>query len=417
MARLTSNIGSLYALQIANYVLPLITLPYLVRVLGIQDYGLLAFTYSLIQYFVIITDYGFNLSATRQVAMYKLDEYKLSQVVSAVFFIKTGFMILSALVLSAIVYFVDEYRTLWVLYVVGFSLVIGNVLFPVWLYQGMEKMAVITILNVSAKAISAVAIFIFVQEKADLPIAVFLQSAGGLFAGLGSIYVMHQFFPSVRICIPDVSFIKNTLNEGWHIFVSQLSANLVSNSNVLILGIFHGSHSVGQYAIAEKIIKAAINLQMPVCNAVFPRVGVLFRDSPASARAFLRRIIKYFLPVAATVSLCMLFGADKIILLIAGTSDPEAALLIQIMSLLPITVFLDNIFGTQILLNLGYKRQFMNAILYSGIIAIVLSLILVPRFSAMASASIYLGSEIILLLIMIWQVRRLGLWRDGKDVS
>ena len=416
MAKLAANIGSLYALQLANYVLPLVTLPYLVRVLGIQDYGLLAFTYSLVQYFVVVTDYGFNLSATRQVAFYRDDPEELNRIVSAVFLIKVVLMILSAIVLCVIVFAVAEYRSSWSLYAAAFSLVVGNVLFPVWLYQGLERMPLITILNVGAKALATISIFVFVESREDLLTAVFLQSAGGLFAGIGSAFALRRFCPSIRLCRPGVLLIKRTFLEGWHIFLSQLSANLVNNSSVFILGVFHGSQNVGQFALAEKIVKAAVNLQVPVCNAIFPKVGALFLESPAKARVFLRRIVKYFLPVAASVSLCLLFGADLVTRLIAGVRDPEVALLMRVMSLLPITIFLDNIFGTQILLNLGYRRQFMTAILYSGLFAIGLSLALVPQFGARASAAIYFGSELLLLALMVRQVRLLGVGL-GKEVS
>jgi polysaccharide transporter, PST family len=416
MAKLATNIGSLYAVQIANYVLPLVTLPYLVRVLGIRDYGLLAFTYSVIQYFVILTDYGFNLSATRQVAHNREDMDSVGQIASAVFLIKGALMVLSAILLALVVIAIPDYRSNWPLFAVGFSLVAGNVLFPVWLYQGLEKMPQITVLNVAAKSLVAASIFVFVQNQDDLIVAVFLQSAGALFAGLGSVFVLSRFIPTLRLRWPGWPMVKQTLHEGWHIFLSQISGSLVSNSNVFILGAFHGSQSVGHYALAEKIIKAALNVQAPVCNAIFPRVGALFTTAPAQAKALLRRTVTHFLPVSVSLSICLFFCADLITRLIAGIESLETAGLLRIMALLPITVFLDNILGTQVLLNLGYRRQFMASILVAGLFGLAASLILVPWFGATASASVYLATEILLLGSMAWQVYLLFVVRNRVEI-
>jgi PST family polysaccharide transporter len=409
MSRLTTNIGALYALQAANYILPLITLPYLVRVLGVSNFGLIAFSASLIQYFVVLTDYGFNLSATRDVAVSRDNPDRLGEVVSAVFAVKGILMVASALLLAAIVWLVSDYRVHWELYAATFLLVVGNVFFPVWLYQGLERMPVITTLNVLAKASAVAGIFLFVHSANDVVIAAALQSAGALLAGVISIFVLPRICPDVKLRIPSAHRLKEVMREGWHIFVSQLSANLVNNSNVLILGMFHGSHMVGQYAIAEKIVKAAISIQIPVCNAIYPRMGALFHESEENALIFLRKTLRYVAPIVVGASLALLFGADIVVHLIVGHPDDEVALLMRIMALLPITVFMDNLYGTQILLNIGRRSEFMRAVLYSGIFAISAALLTVPHFSAIASAGVYLASEVVLLILMVRYVHKAGL--------
>lgn len=409
MRQLSKNISSLYVLQAANYILPLITLPYLVRVLGVSNYGLIAFSASLIQFFVILTDYGFNLSATREVAVSRDDPKRLGEVMSAVFVVKSVLMVASAFLLTAIVWLVGDYSEHWDVYAVTFLLVIGNVLFPVWLYQGLERMVVITVLNVLVKAAAVVAILMFVNGEDDVVIAAALQSAGALLAGVLSLFVLPRICPEVRLRMPSVQRLREAMQQGWHIFVSQLSANLVNNSNILVLGLFHGSHSVGQYAIAEKIVKAAISVQVPVCHAIYPRMGTLFNESQEKALVFLRQTLRYVAPIVVAASLLLLLGADFIVRLIVGRADEEVALLIRIMALLPVTILLDNLYGAQILLNIGRRSEFMRAVLYSGLFSIAAALIAVPYFAAKASAAIYLASEVLLLLFMIRYVHKAGI--------
>ena len=158
------NFISLSFLQGANYILPLITLPYLVRVLESDKYGLIMFAQAFIQYFVVITEYGFNLSATRLISLNRDNNTKISDIFFSVIFIKIFFMILSLFVISAIVFLISRFTADKEIYFLTFGIVIGNVLFPVWFFQGIEKMKYITVLHVLAKAIFTVLIFLFVKK-------------------------------------------------------------------------------------------------------------------------------------------------------------------------------------------------------------------------------------------------------------
>lgn len=136
---LLENFFSLSALQIFGYVLPLITLPYLVRVLGVEKYGLVAFANSFVAYFQMLTDYGLYLSAIREVSVHREDKQQLNKIFSTVMIIKSILLAVSFLILLVIVFGFSKFSANWELYLFAFGLVIGSVLFPVWFFQGMEK--------------------------------------------------------------------------------------------------------------------------------------------------------------------------------------------------------------------------------------------------------------------------------------
>ena len=181
--RVFHNFVYLYLVRIANYILPLLTVPYLVRVLGPGKYGLLAFAQAFIQYFMILTDYGFSASATREISVNSSDPLKVSRIFSSVMAIKTFLMILSFSVLSLAILIFGKFRSNSLVYFYTFGIVLGDLLFPVWFFQGMEKMKYITLRNIVAKIIFTASIFIFIRKPSDYIYVPLINSLGFLITG------------------------------------------------------------------------------------------------------------------------------------------------------------------------------------------------------------------------------------------
>lgn len=401
---LFENVIFLYILQGVNYALPLITLPYLVRVLGTEKYGLLAFAASFIQYFVIITDYGFNLTATQQISINKENIHKVALIYYSVLFVKMLLLLFCFIVFSVIVFSIEIFYQNWQLYYIVFLSVLGNVLFPTWLFQGMEKMKELSIISSSARVFVTLLIFIFIHKQSDYLLAALIQVLGVLTSGVIALVLIRHSL-SIRFYWPSYNDMRDSAKQGWFIFISQLAVALFTNTNIFILGLFSNNTAVGYFAIADKIVRAVISISVPVTTSIYPRVSALFYSSKEAALTFLKKTCILGIMVFSICSLLLFIFADRIVLVIYGHYNNSISILIKIMSLLPLTVFLDNLWGTQVMLNIGLNKQFMFIITGAGMFSLICSLLLVPKYGANASATILLATEILILILMIIVVR------------
>lgn len=397
--RLASNILSLGVLQGANYILPLLTVPYLVRVLGPEYFGKLAFATATITYFMLVTDYGFNLSATRQISIHRYNKDKVNEIFSSVMMIKTALMVVSFGLMSLLVFSFEKFSQNWEVYYITFGMVIGQVLFPVWFFQGMERMKYITYLNLGAKAFFTVCIFIFVKEKADYLLVPLLTAMGFIVAGIWSLYLVKKEF-NVRFTWQTVATLKHQLAEGWHVFFSSMAISLYTISTTFILGLFTNNTVVGYFAAADKIVQAVKGLYQPVSQAIYPLISKKIHEDKQAGLAFTHRTTWVLGTGMFVISAALFLLAEPIVSLLLGEKYQQSILLLQVMSFLPFIIALSNIYGIQTMLNLGYKQAFSRILVVAAILGVGLSLILVPLYEGFGSALTMLIVEIFVTALM-----------------
>ena len=414
--RLFENFLSLSFLQGANYILPLITLPYLVRVLGPEKYGLIAFAQSFIQYFNILTDYGFNLSATREISIHRDNKEKVSEIFSSVMIIKFGLMIISLLILSFLVFTIPKFRNDWLVYFFTFGIIFGNVLFPIWFFQGMERMKYITILNIVAKGIFTICIFIFIRKMEDYLYVPLINSIGFLVAGGLSLRIVSKDF-GIKFILPSFKAIKHQLKEGWHIFISTVAISLYTTSNTFILGLFTNNTIVGYYAAAEKIVKAIQGLLSPISQTVYPHISKLASESKERALNFIRKLVKIVGGISFVISFSIFIFADLIVNLILGSQYQQSIIVLRILAFLPFVIGLSNIFGIQTMLTFNLKQAFSKILISAGLLNIVLALILAPLYQHIGISITVLTTEIFVTLSMLFYLQKKGIKIFGRKTE
>ncbi|MBU4312582.1 MAG: flippase [Candidatus Omnitrophica bacterium] len=398
------NFFSLSFLQAADYILPLITLPYLVRVLGPAKFGLVAFAQAFAQYFVILTNYGFHMSATREISINRGDKKEITKIFSSVLLIKLCFLALSFLVLIGLVSSVPKFRNDWLIYLFTFGVVIGNALLPIWFFQGMERMKYITFLNIASKLIFTISIFVFIRKAEDYIYVPLINSLGFLIAGISGLWIVRRSF-KIRFSRPDLKSIKHQLKEGWYIFISGVSVSLYTTSNTFILGLFTNNTIVGYYSAGERLIRAVQKLLSPLSNAVYPYISKLANESREKALGFIGKLTILVGGGSFIVSLGIFVFAAFITNTILGPQYQKSIIVLRILAFLPFLTSLNTMFGTQTMIPFNLKAALSKIFISAGIINIALALVLTPIYKHIGISIAVLFTESFITAIMFFYLR------------
>lgn len=363
--RLLSNFLSLSVLQAFTYVLPLITLPYLVRVLGVDKFGLVIFAQSFIIFFNVLVDFGFDLSATREVSIHRDDKKKLTEIFSSVMIIKFILLWVSFIILSIIIFSFKKFSVDWKLYYFTFLGVIGQALFPIWYFQGLERMRYIATINIVSKLIFTIAIFIFVQDNTDYILVPILNGLGVIVVGLYSVLIIRKDFQQ-SFQIQSMHTLIIYFKDSSQFFLSRISVSIYTSANAFVLGLFTNATMVGYYSIAEKLYMAIQSLYQPIVQVLYPYVA---------KEKNIRLFKKIFYSVVGLnifgVVFLYFFGEYIFALLFTKEIGRESIFVFKILLIANLIVVPSILIGYPFLGALGFAKYANVSVIYASIAHII----------------------------------------------
>lgn len=348
-----ANFSYLSILQIFAIIFPLLTYPYLLRVIGLELYGVIIFAQAIITYVSLVINFGFNMSGARNVAIYKNDKEKLSQIVSSTYLCKFILWFICLVAYMTIISLFPFFQKHYWVYVYSFLLTFNELLLPIWLFQGLEKMKYITIVNLSARLLFVIAIFLFIHEQGDYLWVPFLNGVGAIIAGCLSLYIVLKK-EKIRLSTIPMKILLMSYKESTPLFISTLSTQIYVNVNKLVIGSFLGMSEVSIYDIAEKVLHL---MKLPIsmtAQAVFPKI------SREQNIRFINRIM--FLVAGATTFayIIMFIGSDWIVYFFSGTSIESASTVMRLLGVSAILVSFNSFLGGNRLVPLGYSSVYMH---------------------------------------------------------
>ena len=300
----TENIASLTLLQVCGYVFPLLTFPYLTKVLGAECFGLIAFAATVIGYFQTFTDWGFQYTAVRDIAQHQDSPEEVSRIFSRVMNARVCLMLLSLLVLLAMLFIVPSFKENSLVLIFTYFIVPGHVLFPDWFFQGIERMKYVTLSNFIFKVVFTILVFVCIHDRSDYLWQPLLTALGYLVAGVFSMFLIIRkwgyqwYFTSFRQ-------IWETIREGFDIFLNTILPQMYNSFSQLLLMFWAGPTACGLYAAADKFNAIMSQMIQVVSRAFFPFLARRIDKHALYA--------KMYITVTALCSLLLIITAPYII--------------------------------------------------------------------------------------------------------
>ena len=374
---LIQNFAYLSLLQVAGYIFPLITMPYLAKVIGVDGFGKIAFAAAVMIWLQTIADWGFNFTATRDVAQNREDRRKVSEIFSSVLWARIVLMLISAAILFLLVVFIPLFKKNADVLFVSFLMIPGHILFPDWLFQAMERMKYITILNVASKLLFTIAVFVFIKEKSDYILQPLLTSFGFLFSGIIAFYYILIKW-KIKLYKPSLNSIWDTIRKSTDVFLNNLLPTLYNSFSTVLLGIFGGVVANGIFDAGKKFIMIAQQFMTMLSRAFFPFLS--------------RKIEKHHVYTRINIILSLTFStflflfAPIIINTFFTDEFLDSIIVLRIMSFSIFFMSLNNIYGTNYMIIKGYERELRNITLIVSVLGFALSFPLIYYWGYIGAA-------------------------------
>lgn len=380
---LVQNALSLYGVQIASYVIPLVTIPYLARVLGASGWGLVAFAQAFGSWVALIGEYGFSLSGTREIARYRADRDKLTEIVSGVLGAKVLLALASIVAALLAARWVPIFREHPALLWAGMFWALTQGFSMTWFFQGFERMPLAAGLDMVTRILATIGIFIFVHHPEDSWKALAVQGVGSSASLLLGLAIA---FREIPFRLPSRGAVSEAFRMGWSMFLFKSSVSLYTAGNAFILGLFVSPQLVGYYAGAEKISRACLGLLNPITQTLYPRLSHLAYHSRERATRLARIGLVVMGAGGAGLGLLLFAFAPILVRVLLGHGFLPAVPVLRILSLLMPLIGLSMFLGIQWMLPLGLDRLFNTITIMAGVINIGLAVALAPAFAEVGMA-------------------------------
>lgn len=371
------NFGYLSLLQVAGYVFPLITMPYLARVIGAYGFGKIAFASAIVVWIQTISDWGFNLTATRDVAQNRSDKDTVSHIFSNVLWARCLLTLLSGLILMIATVMIPYLRTNRAIIMITFLLVPGHILFPEWFFQAIEKMKFTTLFNLLIKFIFTIAVFLFIHDKNDYLLQPLLTTTGYLICGIGALFLILKRW-GYTLHKPQKDEIFETIKDSTDVFLNSLMPNLYNSFSVMLLGFLGGSTANGLYDGGSKFPTIFYNFQSVLSRVLYP-----FLSRHPDKHSLYAKI-----NIGSTIigSLLLILTAPLAIRIMLGSEFEQSIIVMRILSFSVIFLSLNYTYGTNYLIIHHKEKPLRNLTFMASIIGMCASIPLVYYFSFVGAA-------------------------------
>lgn len=389
--------------QFLLLVLPIVTLPYVSRVLLPKGVGLNAWVYSVNSYFVMFAVLGLTVYAQREIATKREDDIELSR---SFWRIEFASIFMGTVSLICYMIFITSYDR-YTVYLMAYSLSIVAVIFDVsWLFSGLENFKILAFRNIIVKLLAVTFIFLFVRSSSDLLIYIFIQSGSILISNI-------SLWPSAIKLVGWPQKIKfngifEQITGSFQLFIPQISVSIYLTLNKILLGIFSNNEQVGFFDSSDKIIRMIFSLFVAVSTVVMPRVANMYaKQKISSINKLLKSIMTITLYVLFPLMFILYIFAPIFVNILFGSRYVEMIGILRLMTIMLPSIAIANVMGNQVLVPLKMIKEYTLSIVYGAIINLAIEIPLIVLFRANGAAVSVVFAEVIVMSFQIKYSRKI----------
>ncbi|NEM97748.1 oligosaccharide flippase family protein [Pontibacter burrus] len=400
--KLTGNLVSLLLIQVANYALPLLSIPYFTRIVGPERFGVINFVGAFVTYCVILINYGFDTTATRDVILVKDDQKALHRLCSEVFYSKSILFCVTLLIFGALVCFIPQLNSELTLSLYSFLICLAYVITPVWLFQGFQDNYILAFYSLGAKVVFTIAVLTLITTEKDYILYALLLSGSQILIGIIALIRTHYTY-QIKLVKTTFHNLLIRLRSSQKVFVSLFIINLYTTANIIIIGFFENDKSVGLLAAALKImalLQACISV--PFSQALFPFIGQRFKYSKQEGLKWVQYTFPVVLLVGAVCCVLCSLLAPLLINLLFGKEFTGSVAMLRILSFIPLVVIYSQFLGLQVMINLQLDNLFQKVILYGALCGLFMNILGGYVWGAIGISITYLLTEILIALLFTY---------------
>lgn len=333
----TNNIVMLYIMNLTQLILPLLTFPYLTRVLSVSNYGVLSYVKSLMTYIIIIIEFGYLLSGTKDIVEAKEDSQKIGLILGRITVAKILLAFVAFIVLLIMVEYVPLLHKHIAFTLLSFCSPFLAIFLFDYLFRGLERMYMITYRYLIMKGISTVCVFVFIHHNNQMLLIPIFDTLGTIMA---IVWVYHEIKKmGIKLKLDSFKAVLNSIKESFTYFISDIVSTIFNALNTLLIGIYLDSTSVAYWGVIMTLITAVQSMYTPISDGIYPHM------LKTKSLKLLRRIMIIFTPLLVLGGAITFFGSKIIILLIGGQKYVVASPYLKMCVPLLILSFFSMLFG------------------------------------------------------------------------
>lgn len=318
-AVLFRNFSYLTLAQAANYLIPLITIPYISRVVGVEKFGALEFSYTIVLYFIQFVEYSFDITATRRMAVISDNSVLVSRLFSAVFWSKILLWTLSTFIFAIFLIFNESLQKFRLPLLGYYFITTSFALSQNWFYQGLQKLGVVALSNVGIKLVFALLLFFLVKKESDYYLVAVSTTAGYMIVSAITFSYAFKLVPDLRLYFPGFRLLMRNLKNGFYVFAAGMTNKIYGLSGMYWAGILLSGVQLGQFSAGHKLYLVMQSMLFyPVHMTLLPHLSIKLKEGLQAYRKSLYRYLKWILAVTLVIVLAVYGTSPWIIKVLFG---------------------------------------------------------------------------------------------------